>query len=231
MDIKKYTQMIDHTKLSANASKQEIIELCNEAKEFQFFSVCINPYYIDLAKKELSGSNVKVCTVIGFPLGQNTTESKIFETVDAIQKGADEVDMVINIAKLKEGDIDYCVNEINLIKKACKDKILKVIVETCLLTEEEKVRACNVILKSDADFIKTSTGFSTGGATFEDIKLFKENVKNDKLIKAAGGIKTGSDLIKMVDLGANRIGTSRGVSLINDLLNGEDSKNSADGGY
>lgn len=214
-----YAKLIDHTKLSPDASKESIIKLCKEAKEYGFFSVCINPFYIKLAKKELEGSDIKTCTVIGFPLGQNTLETKVFETIDAIKKGADEIDMVINIAKLKQKDVDYCINEINIIKKACGNKILKVIVETCLLNEQEKYLASEIVLKSNADFIKTSTGFSTAGATFEDIKIFKKVVGNNKLIKAAGGIKTGLDLIEMVNFGANRIGTSRGVQLINELNN------------
>lgn len=217
-DINKYTKMIDHTKLNADADRKTIIELCNEAKQYNFFSVCVNPYFVNLAKKCLENTNVKVCTVIGFPLGQNTIETKVFETENAIKNGADEIDMVINISKLKEQDIDYCINEINSIKKACGEKILKVIVETCLLTNQEKKLACEIILKSNADFIKTSTGFSKSGATFEDINLFKSIIKDKKLIKAAGGISNSEDLIKMVELGSDRIGTSRGVNLIKGLL-------------
>lgn len=224
--IEKYAKLIDHTKLSADANPDSIVQLCSEAKKYNFFSVCINPSYIELAKKQLENSDVKICTVIGFPLGQNTVETKIFETMNAIEKGADEIDMVINIAKLKERDVQYCINEINCIKKACNNKILKVIVETCLLSEEEKALACEIILNSHADFIKTSTGFSHAGATFEDIDLFNRIIKSRKLIKAAGGIKTGKDLIKMVELGANRIGTSKGVNLMKDLMNQEvDSNN------
>lgn len=216
MMLKDYAKYIDHTKLSADATKESIIQLCNEAKEYNFFSVCINPYFIEVAKEQLASTNIKICTVVGFPLGQNTIESKVYETLDAVNKGADEIDMVINISKLKERDVNYCVKEINAIKKASKGRILKVIVETCLLTEDEKRLACEIILKSDADFIKTSTGFSTAGATFEDIALFDSIIKGKKWIKAAGGIKTASDLVKMVELGANRIGTSRGVQLMND---------------
>lgn len=213
-DYKSYAKYIDHTVLSANASEQDIIKLCNEAIEYGFFSVCVNPSYIELAKKCLANSNVKICVVVGFPLGQNTTTTKVFETKDAINLGANEIDMVINIAKLKAKDYEYCINEINEIKKACGNNILKVIVETCLLTEEEKQAACDIVLKSNADFIKTSTGFSTGGATIEDIRLFKKIIGNKKLIKAAGGIKTSEELVKFVNDGADRIGTSRGVQLV-----------------
>ncbi|BAC43909.1 deoxyribose-phosphate aldolase [Malacoplasma penetrans] len=219
IDIKKIANMFDHTRLAPDATLAEIEKLCNEAKQYGFFSVCVNPYFIEAAKKFLSGSNVLVCTVIGFPLGQNTIETKVFETKDCVAKGAHEIDMVINISKLKEGDVDYCVNEINEIKKACNGALLKVIVETCLLTPKEKELAAQIVLKSNADYIKTSTGFSTAGATFEDIEIFKKVVGNNKLIKAAGGIKTTDDLLKMISLGANRIGTSRGVELIEGLKN------------
>lgn len=227
MILRDYAKFIDHTKLSADATKESIVKLCNDAKQYNFFSVCINPSYIELAKQELLSTNVKICTVIGFPLGQNTIESKVFETMDAIKKGADEIDMVINIAKLKENDINYCLKEINAIKKACDGKILKVIVETCLLSLEEKERACHIVLKSNADFIKTSTGFSTGGATFEDIELFNSIIKGKKLIKAAGGIKTSLDLVKMIELGANRIGTSRGVQLMDDNSNNQNNSSNS----
>lgn len=214
-----YSRYIDHTCLKQDASYEDIKKLCDEAKEYKFFSVCVNPFYVNYAKKLLANTNVKVCAVIGFPLGQNTTEAKTYECVDAIQKGADEIDMVINVSELKRKNFDYCINEINRVKRACFGKILKVIVETCLLNYEDKVNACYVIANSRADFIKTSTGFSTGGATFEDIKLFKEKIKGFKKIKAAGGIKTASDLIEMINLGADRIGTSRGVELMLGLSN------------
>lgn len=213
-NMTKYAKYIDHTCLSPDASEDKIIKLCDEAKRYGFFSVCVNPSYINLAKKSLINSDVKVCAVIGFPLGQSTIDSKVFETKDAINLGADEIDMVINIPKLKSRDINYCILEINEVKKACGNNILKVIVETCLLTKEEKELACEIILKSNADFIKTSTGFSTGGATVDDISLFKKHIGNKKLIKAAGGIKNSEDLIKMIQVGADRIGTSRGVLLM-----------------
>lgn len=210
----KLAKYIDHTLLKPESSKSQIEKLCKEAIENDFKSVCINPSYITLAKSLLKDSEILVCSVIGFPLGCMTTESKVFETKDAIEKGADEIDMVINIGKLKDNDDDYNINEIREIKKACGDKVLKVIIETCLLTDEEKKKACEIIMKAGADFVKTSTGFSTSGATFADIKLFKEVVKDKLLIKAAGGVKTHEDFLKMIELGANRIGTSSGVKLL-----------------
>ncbi len=213
--MEKLSKYIDHTILSADASEEKIIKLCNEAKEFDFKSVCINPFYIEKAKELLSSTNVLVCTVIGFPLGQNTIESKVFETMDAIKKGADEIDMVINIARLKAKDIDYCINEINKIKEACSGKLLKVIVETCLLDDEEIKLAAEIVLKSNADFIKTSTGFSKSGANINDIITWKQILGNNKKIKAAGGIRSYDDLIKFIESGADRIGTSSGVQLIN----------------
>ncbi len=210
----KYSKYIDSTILSADANKNDIKKLCDEAIKEDFFSVCINPSYIPLAKKKLENSNVKVCTVVGFPLGQNTIKSKVFETIDAINKGADEIDMVINISKLKSNDYEYCVFEINEIKKACGDKKLKVIVETALLSEEDKRNACHIVLLSDADFIKTSTGFSTSGAKIEDIKLFNSLIQGRKEIKAAGGIQNHQELIEFIEAGANRIGTSKGKILM-----------------
>lgn len=205
---------IDHTILGADASEKSIIQLCKEAIEYNFMSVCINPCYILLAKELLLNSNVLVCTVIGFPLGQMTTESKVFETEDAIRKGADEIDMVINISKFKNKEYEYCLNEINLIKKACGSKVLKVIVETCLLTKEEIKWVCELILKSDSDFIKTSTGFSKSGAMLDDIILWKSILKGNKKIKAAGGIRTHQDFIDFIKAGSDRIGTSGGIKLI-----------------
>ena len=210
----KLAKYIDHTLLKADASLEAIKKLCDEAREYDFKSVCVNTCNIEFCRKQLEGSNVLVCCVIGFPLGAMTTESKVFETRDAISKGADEVDMVINIGRLKDNDLDYVTNEIRQIKEACGDKVLKVIIETCLLTDEEKVNACRCILEAGADFVKTSTGFSTGGATFEDVALLKKTVKDNCLIKAAGGVKTKEDFLKMIELGANRIGTSSGTKLI-----------------
>ena len=210
----KLAKYIDHTLLKADASIDAIIKLCNEAKEYDFKSVCVNTCNIELCKKQLEGSDVLVCCVIGFPLGAMSTEAKIFEAKDAIKKGADEVDMVINIGRLKDKDYEYVTEEIRKIKEVCGDKVLKVIIETCLLTDEEKKEACKCILNTKADFVKTSTGFSTSGATFEDVKLLKDTVGDKCLIKAAGGVRSKDDFLKMIELGANRIGTSSGTKLI-----------------
>lgn len=211
MKLNKY---IDHTQLKANATKKDIIKLCQEAKEYDFATVCVNPCWIDVAKEELAGTDVKVCVVIGFPLGAMTTEAKVFEAKDAVAKGAGEVDMVINIAKLKDGELDYVTDEIRQIKQAIGDHVLKVIIECCLLSDEEKVLACQASVAAGADFVKTSTGFSTGGATVEDVKLMKDTVKEQAKVKAAGGIRTKEDMQAMIDAGAERIGTSQGVSLV-----------------
>lgn len=210
----KLSKYIDHTLLKANATKEQIIKLCSEAKEYDFKTVCVNPSYIPLCKEELANSDVMVCTVIGFPLGQMTTEAKVFETKHAIEIGADEVDMVLNIGKLKDQDYTYVTNEIRAIKEACGEHCLKVIIETCLLTNEEKVMACKCILNAGADFVKTSTGFSTSGATFEDVDLLKKTVGYKCFVKAAGGVKTHDDFLKMIELGADRIGTSSGTKLL-----------------
>lgn len=214
MDYSNYAKYIDHTFLGQDATTEQIITLCEQAKKYKFYSVCVNPSNISLAKNCLEGSDVKVCAVVGFPLGQNTTATKIFETYDAIKLGADEIDMVINVPKLKAKYLDYCLLEINQIKNACGQKVLKVIVEACLLNEEEKINACELILKSDADFIKTSTGFSKAGATLDDIILFKKILGHKKLIKAAGGISNSDEMVKFIEMGVDRIGTSRSVSLI-----------------
>lgn len=210
----KLSKYIDHTLLKADASIDSIKKLCVEAIEFNFKSVCVNTCNIELCKKELDGSDVLVCCVIGFPLGAMSTEAKVFETKDAIEKGADEVDMVINIGRLKDKQYDYCINEISKIKEACGNKTLKVIIETCLLTDDEIVEACNCVLKGGADFVKTSTGFSTAGATFEGVALMKKTVGDRCYIKAAGGVRSHEDMLKMIELGANRIGTSSGTKLI-----------------
>ena len=210
----KLSKYIDHTLLKADASVDAIKKLCQEAKEYDFKSVCVNTCNIELCKKELEGSDVLVCTVVGFPLGDMSTEAKVFETQDAIKKGADEVDMVINIGRLKDKDYNYVTNEISKLKQACGDKTLKVIIETCLLSDEEIVAACNCVLDGKADFVKTSTGFSTAGATFEGVALMKKTVGDRCFIKAAGGVRSHEDMLKMIELGANRIGTSSGTKLI-----------------
>lgn len=208
-------KLIDHTALKPNTNKESILKLITEAKTYDFASVCVNPCWVALAHQELKNTDVKVCTVIGFPLGANTTEVKVFETKDAIEKGAQEIDMVINIAMLKDKEYDYVENEIHQIVEAAKDKaIIKVIIETCLLTDEEKIKACELSQKAGADFVKTSTGFSTGGATVHDIALMRKTVGAEMGVKASGGVHTHEEALAMVEAGATRIGASAGVKLL-----------------
>lgn len=209
-----YNKYIDNTLLKADASEEEIKALCKESIKYDFKSVCINPWYIPLAKKLLNGSDVLVCTVIGFPLGNMTTEAKVFEAKDAILKGADEVDMVINVAALKNKNDSYVFEEIKQIKEACGNKTLKVIIETCLLTDEEKVRACKLAKKANADFVKTSTGFSKWGAKVEDVALMRQTVGENMGVKASGGVRTHEEMLEMIKAGATRIGTSKGSNLM-----------------
>ena len=209
-----YNKLIDHTLLKQDASPEQIVKLCQEAKEFDFMSVCVNPAYVPLAAECLAGTGVKVCTVIGFPLGMNLTKTKIQEAELCISQGADEIDMVINVGMLKAGHDDYVREEIKLLKEVAGKLVLKVIIETCLLTDEEKVRACRLAKEAGADFVKTSTGFSTGGATVHDVKLMRETVGPEMGVKASGGVRTHEDLIAMVEAGANRIGTSNGTKII-----------------
>ncbi len=209
-----YNKLIDHTCLKPDASIEDIEKLCLEAKQYDFMSVCVNPSFIPLCVKLLKGSDVKVCTVIGFPLGATLKNAKVAETKEAVAEGADEIDMVINISQLKAGNDEYVYQEIRDIRKACKDKVLKVILETCLLTDEEIVRASLLSVKAGADFVKTSTGFSTGGATVEAVKLMRQTVGDQCGVKASGGVRTHEDLLKMVEAGANRIGTSSGPKII-----------------
>lgn len=208
-------KLIDHTALKPNTNKESILKLIAEAKTYDFASVCVNPCWVALAHQELKNTDVKVCTVIGFPLGANTTKVKVFETKDAIEKGAQEIDMVINIAMLKDKEYDYVENEIHQIVEAAKDKaIVKVIIETCLLTDEEKIKACELSQKAGADFVKTSTGFSTGGATVHDIALMRKTVGAEMGVKASGGVHTHEEAFAMVEAGATRIGASAGVKLL-----------------
>lgn len=208
-------KLIDHTALKPNTTKESILKLITEAKTYDFASVCVNPCWIELAHQELKNTDVKVCTVIGFPLGANTTEVKVFEAKDAIEKGAQEIDMVINIAMLKDKEYDYVENEIHQIVEAAKDKaIVKVIIETCLLTDEEKIKACELSQKAGADFVKTSTGFFTGGATVHDIALMRKTVGAEMGVKASGGVHTHEEALAMVEAGATRIGASAGVKLL-----------------
>lgn len=210
--------LIDHTLLKADATKDQVTVICTEAKEHHFASVCVNPTWVKYSSEQLQGSDVKVCTVIGFPLGANTPETKAFEVKNAIENGAHEVDMVINIGALKDKDDELVERDIRAVVAAATGKALtKVIIETSLLTEEEKIRACELAVKAGADFVKTSTGFSTGGATPEDIALMRKTVGPDLGVKASGGVRNTEDANKVIEAGATRIGASAGVSIINGL--------------
>lgn len=212
MKIEEILAKCDHTLLSQTATWEEIRAICDDGMKFGTASVCIPAYYVKSAK-EYVGDKLKICTVIGFPNGYSTTKSKVFEAEDAVNCGADEVDMVINIGMLKDKKYGEILSEINAIKAACAGKILKVIIETCLLTDEEKIKMCEIVSESDADFIKTSTGFSTGGATAHDVKLFASHVTAGTKIKAAGGIASLKDAEEFISLGAERLGTSKVVKL------------------
>ena len=204
---------VDHTLLKQEAKWEDIKKLCDDAIMYKTASVCIPPCYVKQAKEYVQGKML-ICTVIGFPNGYNPINVKVFETIESIKDGADEIDMVINIGKLKNKEYNYILDEINQIKKVCGEKILKVIIETCLLTKSEKIKMCEIVSESAADYIKTSTGFSAAGATIEDIELFAKHIKNGKKIKAAGGIKDFEDAEKFIQAGADRLGTSRLVTLI-----------------
>lgn len=212
MDNSKIFSAVDHTLLTQTATWNEIKQICDDAITYQTASVCIPPSYVKRAKEYVQ-DRMQVCTVIGFPNGYNTTAVKEFETKDAIHNGADEIDMVINLGDLKQGNFDLVENEIRILKKACGDKILKVIIETCLLTDEEKIKMCEIVTNAGADYIKTSTGFSTSGATFADIELFSKHIGPEVKMKAAGGISSFDDAKKFLELGASRLGTSRIVKL------------------
>lgn len=221
MDKKQIFELVDHTLLTQTATWNEIKQICDDAIHYQTASVCIPPSYVKQVKEYVK-DNMQVCTVIGFPNGYNTTEVKVFETKDAIAKGADEIDMVINLGWVKDKSFDKIQEEITKIKAVCGNKILKVIIETCLLNEEEKIKLCEVVTNSGADYIKTSTGFSTSGATFADIELFSKHIGKEVKMKAAGGIASFEDAEKFKTLGASRLGTSRIVKL---------AKNEAGGTY
>ena len=211
--------MIDHTLLKPDATSDEIIKLCNEAVEYGFYSVCINPGYVKLAKDKLKGTDVKIATVIGFPLGSTTLEVKAFEARESIKNGADELDMVINIGTLKGKEYDLVEKEIAAVVNEANGKALvKVIIETCLLNKEEKIKACEIAKKANADFVKTSTGFSTGGATVEDVQLMRKVVGKSMGVKASGGIRDYDTAIKMINAGANRIGASASVKIVSSAL-------------
>ena len=207
-------EYFDSTMLKAISTTSDIKKLCNDAKKYKFKAVCINPCYVSLAKELLKDTNVKVCTVIGFPLGANTTYIKVEEVRDAINNGADEVDMVINVGALKEKNYDYVINEIKELREASYDKILKVIIETCYLTEEEIIKMTEICNKTNVDFIKTSTGFGTRGASTHDIEIINKYKSNDLKIKASGGIRTKDDAQKYIELGVSRIGTSNAVKMM-----------------
>lgn len=213
MEKREILKRLDHTLLKQTAVWDQIQEICDDGMKYKTASVCIPPCYVKQAK-EYVGEKLSICTVIGFPNGNMTTAVKVFETEDAIRNGADEIDMVINIGALKSGQYDYVLNEIKKIRSVCNGKILKVIIETCLLTDEEKIKMCQIVTEAGADFIKTSTGFSTNGATFEDVKLMKEHVGNNVKIKAAGGISSVEDAETFIQLGAERLGTSRLIKLL-----------------
>lgn len=211
MGLNKY---IDHTILKATASSSDVQKLCEEAIEHEFYSVCVNGCYVADAKQLLQGTDVKVAAVVGFPLGAMTTAAKVFEAKEAVENGASEIDMVINVAKLKDGEFEYVENEIRQIKEAIGDNVLKVIIETCYLTDEEKVKACELSLVAKADFVKTSTGFGTGGATYEDVKLMKSVVGDNAKVKASGGVRDKETAQKYVELGAERLGISSGIDIV-----------------
>lgn len=213
MEKREILKRLDHTLLKQTATWEQIRTLCEEGMEYKAASVCIPPCYVKKAKDYVK-ERLKICTVIGFPNGNMTTAAKVFETEDAVKNGADEIDMVINLGMVKEQNYEGVLAEIQEIKKACHGKLLKVIIETCLLTEEEKMKLCQVVSKSGADYIKTSTGFSTGGATFGDVELMRKHVEKGIKVKAAGGIASVEDAEKFIALGADRLGTSRLISLL-----------------
>lgn len=214
----KINQYIDHTLLKADASFAQVEKLCAEAKEYEFFSVCINSFYVKKAVALLAGSNVKVCTVVGFPLGASTMETKRFEAMKAVAEGAREIDMVINVSAIKSGEWQYVLDDMSSLAQVCHQQgsLLKVILETCLLTQEEKIKACELAVKAKVDFVKTSTGFSTGGATVEDVKLMRSLV-GTLGVKASGGIRDAETARKMIEAGATRLGTSASVEIVKGL--------------
>lgn len=219
MNLKSILAMVDHTLLLQNATWEEIKAICEDGIKYETASVCIPTCYVKQAK-EYVGDKCRICTVIGFPNGNYTTAAKVFETKDAVANGADEIDMVINVGMLKAKEYEYVLEEIKAVKEACAGRILKVIIETCLLTEEEKIKMCDIVTASGADFIKTSTGFSTAGATFADVELFAKHVGPHVKIKAAGGISSMADAEEFIRIGASRLGTSRIVKIVKNQDNG-----------
>lgn len=219
----KVNRLIDHTLLKPESTQEQVDKLIAEAKEYEFASVCVNPTWVKYASEKLKSTPVKVCTVIGFPLGANTSDTKAFETKNAIENGADEIDMVINIGAAKDGNFDLVESDIAAVVQASGDKLVKVIIETCLLSDDEKVKACEVAVSAGADFVKTSTGFSTGGANVHDVALMRSTVGPDIGVKASGGARSLEDVKQFVEAGATRIGTSSGVAIVQGEL--------ADGNY
>jgi deoxyribose-phosphate aldolase len=213
----KINRLIDHTLLKPEATREQILKLCEEARSHNFFSVCINPFNVPYANSYLAGSDVKICTVIGFPLGANTTETKVFETKQAIKDGAHEIDMVINIGAIKNKDWDYVKQDIKAVVNAAEKKIVKVILETCLLNDVEKIKACEMAAQAGAHFVKTSTGFSTSGATLEDVQLMKRNILPTMEVKASGGVRDLAAAKAFMAAGATRLGTSSVIAIVNDL--------------
>ncbi len=213
MNRQEILSRLDHTLLKQTATWEQVQKICDEGIEYQTASVCIPPCFVKQTSEYAQGK-VAICTVIGFPNGNMTTEAKVYETQDAVKNGADEIDMVINVGDVKAGEYDKVLAEIKAIKEACGGKLLKVIIETCLLSDEEKIQMCKVVTESGAEYIKTSTGFSTGGATFEDVKLMREHVGKEVKVKAAGGISSVEDAERFIELGADRLGTSRLIALL-----------------
>ena len=210
----KLNQYIDHTILKATATVQEVTQLCAEARAHEFFSVCINSAWVSLAKAQLAGSSVKVCSVVGFPLGAMSSAAKVFEAKQALADGADEIDMVINVGALQSGQSDAVREEIRAIKQAIGERVLKVIIETCYLSDDEKVLACKLALEAGADFVKTSTGFGTGGATVEDVQLMLDTVDGKASVKASGGVRDAETAVKYIEMGVMRLGTSNGIKIV-----------------
>lgn len=217
MTRKELSKYFDHTILKPEATQADVVKICDEAKEFGFFSVCVNPVHIPLVAAELKGAGVKICSVVGFPLGANSSEIKAAETKLVIEQGADEIDMVINVGALKEDNLSFVEKDIKAVVKAANGCIVKVIIETCLLNDDQKIKACQASKNAGAHFVKTSTGFSTGGATTEDVVLMKKTVGDQLKVKASGGIKTFDDAINMINVGADRIGASAGVEIIENM--------------
>lgn len=214
----RFCKHFDHTILKPEATVQEVLKLCEEAREYDFASVCVNGCHVKTVKEALQGSDVAVCVVVGFPLGASESEVKAFEAARAVENGADEVDMVINVGALKDKDYSLVKDDIKAVRNACEGKILKVIIETCLLTDEEKIKACELAVEAGADFVKTSTGFSTGGALIGDVALMKKTVNGRARVKASGGIREYNTAEAMLEAGAERIGTSSAVKIVNSRL-------------